>query len=463
MIDLKGKIESLKCAMQKAIWDKGPTSSFQGWISPHGKMYPIGGREHNQFILDHPDYEHHKDDDSKAKAQAHKEGWISVGHAGFNTHEGHPKILADRNHPATTTFHRILRENSGKELEIIHNEDGKQKLHTTNTDDYLKHGENSLKKNDEVKKTVFIDGIQINIEWPKGSTRKYPDYERHMKCDYGYFAAIQGNDGEELDCYVGPNLKSKKVFQISQIHRDTAAYDEEKIMLGFDTKEQAAECYKYHISPDNMGDIREITIEDLKKRVDLLRKSDHHIELEHYSDEPNLTEIHPKFHGKGVSGRESKRKKDPEWVDRSYHYISGSKPEVDVGAKTYKYTSKVPASRIYDLGPDTEGHTCNAVDKQGFKSVNVVERRVKDAGYLGFKNSETDPNVVALFHPSVHGIRVIADDQDTAYTVPRHMAEKGNFKKPSVVQSFRQKDGVDELPISHEDMMLNSTHRWEKK
>ena len=134
------------------------------------------------------------------------------------------------------------------------------------------------------------------------------------------------------------------------------------------------------------------------------KSEDESVELHHYSDHPGLTSIDPAKHGTGVSGNESKRKNDPEWVDRSYHYLAGSKPGDSLAAKKHRYTSRVSAKGIYDLGKDPDGHTKNAVDRQGFESVNVAERRVRDAGHIGFTNSKTDPSVVALFHP-VHPAR----------------------------------------------------------
>ena len=129
------------------------------------------------------------------------------------------------------------------------------------------------------------------------------------------------------------------------------------------------------------------------------KSEDQYTHLEHYSDK-KVDEIHPKFHGTGVSGNERKRKAHPDWVDRSYHYDAGSKPEADLGSKRYKHTSKVPSHKIYDLHKDPKGFRKNPVDKQGYKSINVVERRVKDAGYAGFRHSGGNmPNAVALFHP----------------------------------------------------------------
>jgi len=122
--------------------------------------------------------------------------------------------------------------------------------------------------------------------------------------------------------------------------------------------------------------------------------------LEHHSKIPNLDVIDPKFYGSGIKGEERERKNQPDWVDRAYYYTPGTQPEAFLGP--HKYTAQLPAdAKIYDIGTDPEGFTQNAIDRLGFKSDNVAEKRVKDAGYFGFRNS-THPSmssVVALFHP----------------------------------------------------------------
>lgn len=129
------------------------------------------------------------------------------------------------------------------------------------------------------------------------------------------------------------------------------------------------------------------------------KAEDSQLHLEHYSSH-DIEEVHPKFHGVGVPGEESKRKQDSDWVDRSYHYVAGTKPEAALGQKRYKYHSTVPKDKIYDMGKDPKGFTKNPTDEKGYRSHNVVERRIKDAGYLGYRHSGSAmPNVVAMFHP----------------------------------------------------------------
>lgn len=130
------------------------------------------------------------------------------------------------------------------------------------------------------------------------------------------------------------------------------------------------------------------------------KSEDNIMSLEHYSSKPGLETVNPEYHGTGVKGEESKRKANPDWVDRSYHYIAGSQPEPQLGAQPYKYNSQVPAKHIYDYQKDPanlkqKSMWGTTVDK------NLYEKNIKEAGYHGYINhgSPGMGSVVAIFHP----------------------------------------------------------------
>jgi hypothetical protein len=118
--------------------------------------------------------------------------------------------------------------------------------------------------NDPVKDTTNYKGIEIDIEWPKGSVRSYEGddtYVTHMKCHYGYARGIDGNDGEELDIYLGDN-DSDIAFIIEQVKED-GSYDEDKICLGFNDEEEAVDMYLCHMPAFMLGDIRAVPVDKL--------------------------------------------------------------------------------------------------------------------------------------------------------------------------------------------------------
>lgn len=93
---------------------------------------------------------------------------------------------------------------------------------------------------------LTIHGLKISIENPKGSYRKGKDkdgkeWKTLMHNDYGYFNRTLGKDGDAVDVFIGPNLDSDKVYPIDQFI--DGKFDETKVMLGFDSKEEAKQAY----------------------------------------------------------------------------------------------------------------------------------------------------------------------------------------------------------------------------
>jgi len=52
--------------------------------------------------------------------------------------------------------------------------------------------------------------------------------------DYGYIEGTVGADGDEVDCYLGPDTQSKVVFVVDQGRLgDSSEFDEHKVFLGY--------------------------------------------------------------------------------------------------------------------------------------------------------------------------------------------------------------------------------------
>lgn len=117
---------------------------------------------------------------------------------------------------------------------------------------------------------VRIHGLDIAIENPKGSYRRGKDKNgKSWKClmhnDYGYFSHTLGKDGDAVDVFIGNNLDSKSIFAVDQ--RIDGKFDETKVMLGFNSEEEAKNAYLSNYEKDWKGfwKITEVTIEDFKK------------------------------------------------------------------------------------------------------------------------------------------------------------------------------------------------------
>lgn len=112
-------------------------------------------------------------------------------------------------------------------------------------------------------------GIDAVIENPKGSIRQGHNWETVMPADYGYLRMTNGADGDQVDCYLGPEIMSAdRAYIVDQRRLDNGAFDEHKVLLGFGSKEAALECYNDGFSdgkgPLRIGSVSEMTLAQFK-------------------------------------------------------------------------------------------------------------------------------------------------------------------------------------------------------
>lgn len=117
-----------------------------------------------------------------------------------------------------------------------------------------------------------VHDLDVVIENPKGSIRRGrangEDWEVAVPVDYGYIRRHEGADGDQIDCHVGPNPASDKVWVINQNDLTTDAFDEHKVMLGFDDEGTALRNYRdaYHdgLGAERIGGVVEMTMDEFK-------------------------------------------------------------------------------------------------------------------------------------------------------------------------------------------------------
>lgn len=112
----------------------------------------------------------------------------------------------------------------------------------------LRPTEGQKKAGNYRKGHIQVHGLNISIENPKGSVRsgKSPggkQWRSRLPYHYGYLKRTTGADGDHVDVFVGPHLKSPHVFAVDQHRLHDREFDEHKILLGFATKEQARKAY----------------------------------------------------------------------------------------------------------------------------------------------------------------------------------------------------------------------------
>lgn len=116
-------------------------------------------------------------------------------------------------------------------------------------------------------------GLNITIENPKGSKRSGVDADgKRWTCtlpaSYGYLKGTTGSDGDHVDCYIGPDHDSDRVFVIDQVDARTGKFDEHKVMLSFANKTEALRTYEKAFSDDKgrdrIGHVTEMGVAELK-------------------------------------------------------------------------------------------------------------------------------------------------------------------------------------------------------
>ena len=104
---------------------------------------------------------------------------------------------------------------------------------------------------------VSFAGFKISIENAKGSKRYWKDDKGNenynvIKNHYGYFSNSLGHDGDHVDVFLGDNQDSDKVYVVDQNKKD-GSFDESKVMLGFNSKQEAKDAYMANFTPDWKG------------------------------------------------------------------------------------------------------------------------------------------------------------------------------------------------------------------
>lgn len=119
-----------------------------------------------------------------------------------------------------------------------------------------------------------LHGIEVVIESPKGSVRRGvgadgEPWEAVLAADYGFVRGFgEGGDGDPLDCFVGREYASERVFVLSQIDPETRKLDEYKVLFAYSTIYRAIADYVASYSDDplpRVGGVREMSMEEFKR------------------------------------------------------------------------------------------------------------------------------------------------------------------------------------------------------
>lgn len=125
-------------------------------------------------------------------------------------------------------------------------------------------------------------GLDVSIENAAGSTRHWKDHNKgtdgytYMSCDYGYLRNTGGVDGDHVDAYFGPDPEgARMVYVVRQLKSpDFRYYDEDKCMIGFESKKEAEQAYLLHYTdPRFLGGIDSFPVDAFLYAVKQTKKA----------------------------------------------------------------------------------------------------------------------------------------------------------------------------------------------
>lgn len=119
---------------------------------------------------------------------------------------------------------------------------------------------------------VFLHGLEVSIEKPKGSTRtgRSADgktWARKMTAHYGYINKTTAEDGEHVDVFMGEHPESQLVFLMHQLTPD-GDHDEIKVVMSTRNVTEAKQVYLSNYpdgwADERLGEVRGLTMEQFK-------------------------------------------------------------------------------------------------------------------------------------------------------------------------------------------------------
>lgn len=132
-----------------------------------------------------------------------------------------------------------------------------------------------IKAGNYSKRKVAWNGLTISIENERGSVRRGMDrygktWSTTMRHAYGYLKGSQGVDGDQVDCYLGPKLKSAPMVYVVHQRKtgDWERYDEDKCMLGFPDEAAAKHAFLAHYDdPRFLGPVTALPVAEFVAKV----------------------------------------------------------------------------------------------------------------------------------------------------------------------------------------------------
>ena len=282
---------------------------------------------------------------------------------------------------------------------------------------------------------VTIDGLNITIENPKGSTRSGKDasgkeWSVTMQNDYGYIRGTKAVDGDHIDIFLSDNPTSGNVYVVDAIDQNTGEFDESKVMYGFNSLEEARDAYLSNYSEGwKVGPITEVSKEEFKKWIDSSTRKGKPFG-EYKSVKSNVTDpqqlpkiLKDAYESEDKASITNAETLLREYVDRQnnlkqisttyFRSMDNLRKEKDKSSPTYKMN-------------DFIAKTCkDALKKAGI----APEALMGEKKRMEFANATKDANVLDVMSvdPSFDVLKAVVRNPNTSNNTLQNIADNTNY------------------------------------
>jgi hypothetical protein len=219
-------------------------------------------------------------------------------------------------------------------------------------------------------------GIPIAIENPIGSVREGDGWRTVMRRPYGYIQRVTGLDQQWLDCFVGPDAESERVFIVRALDRETGVDDEDKVILGASSEEQARAIFLQHYGDVRfLGPIREMPLDGFKEWLGMQGAA------------VRLAEIVGRPVAVDFDGTLAERRKGDRWeeggppIEKTFRLITELRA---LGLDPYVLTARTDVDQVRDY-LRRQDMTINVTNVKKPGTLAVVDDRAVDAEKHGYK------------------------------------------------------------------------------
>lgn len=285
-----------------------------------------------------------------------------------------------------------------------------------------------------IKSITNFKGLPIVIENPVGSVRTGVDnagepWQTKFYYPYGYIFHTKGADDDGVDCFIGNNPTSDKVFIIHQTDGQRN-FDEDKVMLGFDTKEQARDAYLAHYqSQGYIGVVTEMPFYEFKEllttkgqqglTIDKKTSKAHWVTLKKENSESEGArrillkggkivggDVPKKTHGKKLSSlsklsKPDKTKKSKQEPAKKEKVL---KPRKEITKKEKEYAQSVWYEGVPPKPKKAVTKLTKKIDKEKLKKLSQKLKEKKDTTKykMDYSNRKLDLSDVDIYHKKVN-------------------------------------------------------------